>query len=177
MSLDGAGGGVSVSLSAAASRSLLFFVASADTRLFREGAAGASWASGLAGWLAGKGVSGVVAHASSNKVALQRIRHRVWFMAVFNGLIFIFKGRHLTRNAELRHGEQVREPGQCSHPVPTPYQRGGNARWNCSFRPFQRGCYGNVAVSAITWQIHVAPSARSMCSLSQSRSGSWQVTE
>ena len=80
MSLDGAGGGVSVPLSAAASRSLLFFVASSDTRLFREGAAGASWASGLAGWLAGKGVSGVVAHASSNKVALQRIRRRVWFI-------------------------------------------------------------------------------------------------
>ena len=72
MSLDGAADGVSVPLSAAASRSLLFFVASSDTRLFREGAAGASWASGLAGWLAGKGVSGVVAHASSNKVALQR---------------------------------------------------------------------------------------------------------
>ena len=80
MSLDGAGGGVSVPLSAAASRLLLFFVASSDTRLFREGAAGASWASGLAGWLAGKGVSGVVAHASSNKVALQRIRRRVWFI-------------------------------------------------------------------------------------------------
>ena len=153
MSLDGAGGGVSVPLSAAASRLLLFFVASSDTRLFREGAAGASWASGLAGWLAGKGVSGVVAHASSNKVALQRIRHRVWFIGSINGLIFIFGGRRLTRNAELRHGEQVREPGQCSQLSATPYyrrQRGGNARSNCSFRPFQRGCYGNVAVPAIT---------------------------
>jgi hypothetical protein len=75
MSLDWAGGGVSVPLSGAASRSLLFFVASSDTRRFREGAMGASWASGLAGWLVGKGVSGVVAHATSNKVALPRIRH------------------------------------------------------------------------------------------------------
>ena len=80
MLLDCAGGGVSVPLSGAASRSLLLFVASSDTRRFREEAMGASWASGLAGWLAGKGVSGVVAHATSNKVALPRIRHRVWFI-------------------------------------------------------------------------------------------------
>ena len=153
MLLDCAGGGVSVPLSGAASRSLLLFVASSDTRRFREEAMGASWASGLAGWLAGKGVSGVVAHATSNKVALPRIRHRVWFIGSINGLIFIFGGRRLTRNAELRHGEQVREPGQCSQLSATPYyrrQRGGNARSNCSFRPFQRGCYGNVAVPAIT---------------------------
>ena len=117
-------------------------MASSDTRLFRESAAGASWAFGLAGWLAGKGVSGVVAHASSNKVALQRIRHKVWFIGSINGLIFIFGGRHLTRSAELRHGEQVREPGQCSHLSATHYYRryrGGNARSNCSFRPFQKG--------------------------------------
>jgi hypothetical protein len=81
MSPDCAGGGESVPLSGADSRSLLFFVASLDTRRFQEGVIGASWASGLAGWLAGKGVSGVVAHATSNKVALPRIRHRVWLIS------------------------------------------------------------------------------------------------
>jgi hypothetical protein len=80
MLLDCAEGAVSVPLSGAVSRSLLFFVASSDTRRFREEAMGASSASGLAGWFAGKGVSWVVAHATSNKVALLRIRHRFWFI-------------------------------------------------------------------------------------------------
>jgi hypothetical protein len=102
MLLDCAGGGVSVPLSGAASRSLLLFVASSDTRRFREEAMGASWASGLAGWLAGKGVSGVVAHATSNKVALPRIRHRVWFIGSILSRIPQKKFRYFSSSRSLK---------------------------------------------------------------------------
>jgi hypothetical protein len=67
--LDCIGAGAGVPFSAAAKRALLFFVASSAASLVWNGRIDASGASGLAGWVGGKGRNGVVAHAVNTNAA------------------------------------------------------------------------------------------------------------
>jgi hypothetical protein len=83
----------------------------------------------------------------------------------------------MTRSAELRHGEQVRQPGDVASPsqLPTIAANAAACPVELQFSAISKGLL--MATAAVPDIIHVARLARSMYSLSQSRSGSCRFAE
>jgi hypothetical protein len=83
----------------------------------------------------------------------------------------------MTRSAELRHGEQVRQPGDVASPSQLPTIAANAAAMPSGIAVFGHFKGAAMATAAVPDIIHVARSARSMHSLSQSGSGSCRFAE